>query len=121
MALTGEPDPTEEPPPVEVSAGPSSWTKWATVTIVGEICLVVLFFLLGGLFKAFNLMTYAVAVGVATFIGGRVGGIRGAGQWLSAGIIIVLASIALAYLLFIAAVSRYRGHSGQLSEPTGAE
>jgi hypothetical protein len=109
MALTDEPDPTTEPPPVELSARPSSWTKWATVTIVGEICLVALFFLLGGLFKAFNLMTYAVAVGVATFVGGRIGGIRGAGQWLTAGIIIVLVSIALAYLVFLAAVSQIQG------------
>jgi hypothetical protein len=109
MALTGEPDPTTEPPPVKVSAGQSSWFKWPTVAIVGEICLVALFFLLGGLFKAYNLMTYAVAVGVATFVGGRVGGIRGAGQWLSAGIIIVLVSIVLAYLLFLAAVSQIQG------------
>ena len=64
---------------------------------------------LGGLFKAYNLMTHAVAVGVATFVGGRVGGIRGAGQWLSAGIFIVLVSIALAYLLFLTAVSQMRG------------
>ena len=109
MALTGEPEPAKEPPPVGQSARPSSWAKWATVTIVGEICLVVLFFLLGGLFKAFNLMTYAVAVGVATFVGGRVGGIRGAGQWLLAGIILVLVSIVLAYLLFLAAVSQING------------
>ena len=94
---------------MEVSAGQSTWTKWATVMIIGEICLVALFFLLGGLFKAFNLMTYAVAVGVATFVGGRVGGIRGAGQWLLAGIVIVLVSIALAYLLFLAAVSQIQG------------
>jgi len=107
--LTGEPDPTNEPPAAEVSAGQSSWAKWATVAIIGEICLVTLFFVLGGLFKAYNLMTYAVAVGVATFVGGRVGGIRGAGQWLLAGIIIVLVSFALAYLLFLAAVSQIQG------------
>jgi hypothetical protein len=109
VALTSERDPTKEPPPVKVSAGQSSWTKWATVVIVGETCLVALFFLLGGLFKAFNLMTYAVAVAVATFVGGRVGGIRGVGQWLSAGIIIVLVSIVLANLLFLAAVSQIQG------------
>ena len=109
MALAGEPDPTKEPPPAEVSAGQSSWIKWATVVVVGEICLVALFLLLSGLFKAVNLMTYAVAAGVATFVGGRVGGIRGAGQWLLAGIIIVLVSIVLAYLLFLAAVSQIQG------------
>jgi len=109
MALAGEPDPTKDPPPVEASAGQSSWTKWAITVIVGEICLVALFFLLAGLFNAVNLLTYAVAVGVATFVGGRVGGIRGAGQWLAAGIIIVLLSIALAYLLFLAAVGQIQG------------
>ena len=109
MALTSEPEPTKEPPPVGRSARPSSWAKWATVVIVGEICLVVLFLLLSGLFKAVNLMTYAIAVGVATFVGGRVGGIRGAGQWLLAGIILVLVSIVLAYLLFLAAVSQIQG------------
>ena len=107
--MTGEPDPAKEPPPVEMSAGESFWTKWATVVIVGEICLIALFLVLSGLFKAVNLMTYAVAAGVATFVGGRVGGIRGAGQWLSAGIVIVLVSIVLAYLLFLAAVSQIQG------------
>ena len=43
MAVTGEPDPAKEPPPVEMSAGESFWTKWATVVIVGEICLIALF------------------------------------------------------------------------------
>ena len=109
MAVTGEPGPANEPPRIEVSAGQSSWTKWATVVIVGEVCLVALFLLLSGLFRAVNLMTYAVAVGVATFVAGRVGGIRGAGQWLSAAILLVLVSIALAYLLFLAAVSQIQG------------
>ena len=107
--MTVEPDPAKEPPPVEVQASQSSWTKWATVVIVGEVCLVALFLLLSGLFRAVNLMTYAVAVVVATFVGGRVGGIRGAGQWLSAAILLVLVSVALAYLLFLAAVSQIQG------------
>jgi hypothetical protein len=109
MALTGEPDDQKTPTPVEGSAGASSLTQWAVVVIVGEVSLVALFLLVGGLFKAFNLVTYVVAVGVATFIGARVGGLRGPGRWLSAAIIIVLVSVALAYLLFLAAVSQIQG------------
>jgi hypothetical protein len=109
VALSREPDDQEKPTPVEGSAGASSLTKWAAAVIVGEVSLVALFFLLGGLFKAFNLVMYAVALGVATYIGARVGGLRGPGQWLSAAIIIVLVSVALAYLLFLAAVSQIQG------------
>ena len=89
--------------------GEPFWTKWATVVIVGEVCLLALFLVVGGLFHAYNLGTYLAAVGVATFIGGSLGGLRGVGQWLSAAIIIVLVSIALAYILVLVVVSQIQG------------
>ena len=108
MALPDRSDHTTEPTPVE-SAGTSSWAKWATVVIVGEVCLFALFLVVGGWFHAFNLGTYLAAVGVATFVGGRLGGLQGVGQWLSAAIVIVLVSIAIAYLLVLAVVSQIQG------------
>jgi hypothetical protein len=109
MALTGEPDDQKKPTSVEGSAGASSLTRWTAAVIVGEVSLIALFFLLAGLFHAVNVVTYVVAAGVATFIGGRVGGLRGPGQWLLALITIVLVSVALAYLLILAAVSQIQG------------
>ena len=108
MALTGDQDDQKESTPVEGRAK-ASLAQWAAAVIIGEISLVVLFLLLGGLLRAYTLVTYVIAVGIATFIGARVGGLRGPGRWLAAAIIIVLVSVALAYLLLLAALSQITG------------
>ena len=107
--MTGEPDSTNEPTPVAATATESFWAKWATAVIVGEVCLFALFIVVGSMFRALNLWTYIAAAGVATFIGGRLGGLRGVRQWLSAAVVIVLASFVLAYLLILAVVSQIQG------------
>jgi len=109
MAMTGEPDSTNEPTPVAATATESFWAKWATAVIVGEVCLFALFIVVGSMFRALNLWTYIAAAGVATFIGGRLGGLRGVRQWLSAAVVIVLVSFVLAYLLILAVVSQIQG------------
>ena len=119
MELTGQPDSKNEPTPVEAAASESFWAKWATVVIVGEVCLFALFVLVGSMFRTFNLGTYLAAAGVSTFLGGRLGGLRGVRQWLSAAVLIVLASFALAYLMIFAVAGMIRDRSGQPVRPTG--
>lgn len=77
--------------------------------IVGDACLVLLVILLGSVVKVDNPLAYLAAVGVATFAGGRVGGIRGAGRWLLALILIILVAVALGYLLIWMVVSQMNG------------
>ena len=112
MALTGEQD-DRGPTLVKVSAGKSSPTNLAAVVIVGEVSLIAFVIVMDVVFRASNLGTYLAAVGVATFIGGRVGGLRGVGQWVSAAILIVLVSIALATLRSSRWLARSEGRSGQ--------
>ena len=99
--MTGEPDRTAQPTPDDAAAGESFWAKWATVVIVGVICLFVLFFVVGAMLRVDHPGPYLAGVGVATFIGGRLGGVRGVGQWLAAAISIVLVSVVLTYLLVL--------------------
>jgi hypothetical protein len=107
--MTRQPDSTNEPTPVDAAATESFWARWATAVIVGEVCLFVLFIAVGSVFRALNLWTYIAAAAVATFIGGRLGGLRGVRQWLSAAVVIVLASFVIAYLLVLAVVSQIQG------------
>ena len=109
MVLTGEPDPMGEPSPEDAAAGESFWAKWATVVIVGVVCLFVLSLAVGAMLRVDHPGPYLAAVGIATFIGGRLGGVRGVGQWLSAAISIVLVSVAITYLLVLAVISQITG------------
>jgi hypothetical protein len=107
--LTSEPDQTKDPAEGLEGAEPSTWSTWATVLFVGEASLVLLVILLGSVVKVNNPLAYLAALGVATFAGGRVGGIRGAGRWLLAGILILLVAIAVGYLLIWVVVSQMKG------------
>lgn len=107
--MTGGPDQTKDPADPKDGAGSSPWITWATVLIVGETCLVLLVILLGSVVKVSHPLAYLAAFGVATFAGGRVGGIRGVGRWLLAAGLIILVAIALVYLLIGLVVSQMNG------------
>jgi hypothetical protein len=101
--LTGGPNDPKE------SADESARINWAAVVIVGELSLIAVLIVVDVVFNASNLGTYLAAVGVATFVGGRVGGLRGVGQWLLAAVLIGLVSIAIASVLIYVLVSQIRG------------
>ena len=97
---------TTEPEPIE--PGGSTWAKWAVVVIVGEIALVVSVLLLA-VIRVESTLTYIGAFAVATLAGGRVGGVRGVGQWALAAILIFGVAVALLYIAILAVVSQITG------------
>jgi len=99
MALSSEPERTNDPAEPGGTSGLSTWGTWALVVLVGEACLVLFVILLGSVVKVGNPLAYLAAFMVATYLGGRVAGIRGLGRWLLAAVLIVIVAIALAYLL----------------------
>jgi hypothetical protein len=83
--------------------------KWAGVVIVGEVSLVLLVVVLGSVVKLSEPLTFVAALVLAILIGGRVGGIHGAVQWLITAILIVAVAIVSLYLFIAAVVSQMTG------------
>ena len=104
--MSGDPDaPTD---PDQIATGGSTWTKWAVVVIVGDICFVLAAFLLGAV-RVDSPLAYVGAFVLATFIGGRVGGVRGVGQWVLAAVLVFAVAIVLLYLAILAIASTITG------------
>jgi hypothetical protein len=97
---------TTNPDPVRME---SPWAKWVGVVIAGEASLLVLAILLGSVLHTGNPVTFVAAFVLAILIGGRVGGVRGAVQWMIAAVLIVAVAVVSLYLLIAAVVSQMTG------------
>jgi hypothetical protein len=105
--LSGEAGPTTDPDGTEVET--SRLAKWAVVVIVGEVSLLLFVLVLGTIPNLGNPATFIAAFMLAILIGGRVGGVRGAVQWLIAAVLIVAVALVSLYLLIGLVVSQMTG------------
>jgi len=99
--------PTPNPGPVEPEE--SRWAKWVLVVVAGQASLIVFVIVLGSVVKSGNPVAYVGAFALAVVIGGRVGGVRGPGQWVVAAVLIVAVAMLSLYLLIGAVVSQMTG------------
>jgi hypothetical protein len=104
--LSDQASPSTDPDPIETPVEPSPWAKWAAVVIVGEGSLVVLVILSSflpnvGLRMTNQPLFVGLSLALATLIAGRVAGVRGAGEWVAAAVLIITVAAALLFLLIV--------------------
>lgn len=76
--------------------------------IVGDLCFVLAAFLLGAV-RVDSPLAYVGAFVLATFIGGRVAGVRGVRRWILAAVLVFAVAIVLLYLAILAIASMITG------------
>ena len=105
--MSGEAGRTTDPDGTKIET--SRLAKWAVVVIVGEVSLLLFVIVLGTIPNLGNPATFIAAFVLAILIGGRVGGVRGAVQWLIAAVLIVAVALVSLYLLIGLVVSQMTG------------